>query len=375
MASDDSGKDDPAPPQRRRGKPPVIELAATEIESEEPAAPPEPEPTPPPASEQPPGKDKAGMFGRMSPRFAASIVVAALAGALIAVSAVLMFERVADARVAKLVGDVAALSARMETLASRPADGAGAALSERLERIGASLGEIERRLAAVERRPPPPDIAPLAGRMGAIEGQLESLRKETAERMRVLEERVASLAAANRTTVSPTPAAEIVALNMLRDALGAGAPFAAELAAVRTLLGERAAPLAALAPFAAQGLPTTAALTRRFAALAPQLTRASVPAGGFFDRLAHSASTLIDVRRVGEEPAGDDLAAIVARVQARLERGDLNGAIEAAEKSPVFAEGAVGEWLKAAKLRRDADAALKTLIAASLASLAAEAGR
>ena len=105
------------------------------------------------------------------------------------------------------------------------------------------------------------------------------------------------------------------------------------------------------------------------------MTRASVPAGGFFDRLAHSAGNLIDVRRVGEEPAGDDAAAVVARVQARLERRDLAGAIDAAAKSPAFAEGAGGEWLKVAKLRRDADATLKTLIATSLASLAAETGR
>jgi hypothetical protein len=160
---------------------------------------------------------------------------------------------------------------------------------------------------------------------------------------------------------------------MLREALSAGAPFMAELAAARALLGDRAAALAALAPAAANGVPTTAALARRFSELAPQLTPA--PASGFFDRLAQSASNLVDVRRAGEEPAGDDVASVVARVQARLERGDLAGAIDAAEKSLAFAEGPAGEWLKAAKLRLAADAALKTLIETSLASLAAEAKR
>ena len=372
MAKDDHGKDDGSSPKRRRGKPPVIELAATEIDPPPPAASaPEPEPAAAPAPERTPEPERAepgkawfGVFDRRAVRFAASIGVAALAGALIAVSVVLLFESGADARLAKLAGEIAALNARVEALSARPADG-----------TAASLAEIERRLVAVERRAPPPDIAPLAARLGAIEAELQTLRKETAERLRLVEERVANLAAASRATVSPTLAAEIVALNLLREALATGAPFTAELAAVRALLGERAAPLAALAPAAASGLPTTTALARRFSELAPQLTRASVPAGGFFDRLAHSAGNLVDVRRVGEEPAGDDLASVVARMQARLERGDLAGAIDAAAKSPALAEGAAGEWLKTARLRRDADAALKTLIATALASLAAEAGR
>jgi hypothetical protein len=376
MAKDDQGKDDGPPPKRRRGKPPVIELAATEIEPAPPASAPEPEPAAAPALERPvPGKAWFGVFERTSLRFAASIAVAALAGALIAVSVVLLFERGADTRLAKLASEVAALNAQVAALAARPADGTAAALGERMDRVSALLADVERRLAAVERQAPPPDIAPLAAHVGAIEAELQTLRKETAERLRFVEERLANLAATTRASVSPTLAAEILALNMLREALAAGAPFTAELAAARALLGDRAAGLAALAPAAANGLPTTVALARRFSELAPQLTGAAAPAGGFFDRLAQSASNLVDVRRAGEEPAGDDVASVVARVQARLERGDLAGAIDAAEKSTAFAEGTAGEWLKAAKLRLAADAALKTLIDTSLASLAAEAKR
>src|ERR1700680_1706046 len=384
MAKDDHGNDDGPPPKRQRGKPPVIELAATEIEAPqaarapepEPAAAPEPERTPEP--ERPvPGKAWFGVFDRRAVRFAASIGVAALAGALIAVSVVLVFECGADTRLAKLAGEGAQLHARVAGLATRPADGTAAALGERMDRVSASLADVERRLAAVERHAPPPDIAPLAARIGAVEAQNETLRKEIAERFRLIEERVANLTAASRAGVSPTLAAEIVALNMLREALAVGAPFSSGPTAGRApaLLGARAAPLAALAPAAASGLPTTAALTHRFSELAPQLTRASAPTSGFIDRLAHSARSLVDVRRVGEEPAGDDAASVVARVRARLDRGDLAGAIDAAAKSPAFAEGAAGEWLKTARLRRDADAALKALIATSLASLAAEAGR
>src|ERR1700730_508880 len=300
MAKDDHGNDDGPPPKRQRGKPPVIELAATEIEAPEPepAAAPEPERTPEP--ERPvPGKAWFGVFDRRAVRFAASIGVAALAGALIAVSVVLVFERGADTRLAKLAGEVSQLNGRVEALASRPADGTAAALGERMDRVRSSLVDVERRLAAVERHAPPPDIAPLAARIGAVEAQNETLRKEIAERFRLIEERVANLTAASRAGVSPTLAAEIVALNMLREALAAGAPFSSELTAVRALLGDRAAPLAALAPAAASGLPTTAALTHRFSELAAQLTRASAPTSGFIDRLAHSARSRGGVRGRG----------------------------------------------------------------------------
>ncbi|HEV1999628.1 MAG TPA: hypothetical protein VGQ97_04000, partial [Xanthobacteraceae bacterium] len=176
MAKDDHGKDDGSSPKRRRGKPPVIELAATEIDPPPPAASaPEPEPAAAPAPERTPEPERAepgkawfGVFDRRAVRFAASIGVAALAGALIAVSVVLLFESGADARLAKIAGEIAALNARVEALSARPADG-----------TAASLAEIERRLVAVERRAPPPDMAPLAARLGAIEAELQTLRKET----------------------------------------------------------------------------------------------------------------------------------------------------------------------------------------------------
>src|ERR1700680_3421582 len=176
MAKDDHGNDDGPPPKRQRGKPPVIELAATEIEAPqaarapepEPAAAPEPERTPEP--ERPvPGKAWFGVFDRRAVRFAASIGVAALAGALIAVSVVLVFERGADTRLAKLAGEAAQLNARVEALASRPADGTAAALGERMDRVSASLADVERRLAAGARHDTPLYIsARAAGRGRAI---------------------------------------------------------------------------------------------------------------------------------------------------------------------------------------------------------------
>jgi hypothetical protein len=370
MAKDDRAKDDASPKPRRRGKPPVLELAATEIGANEGADPRKPEaadPQPEPGAAQP-------WFSARSPALIAALIGVVLVGAAIAVAAVRGLDG-GDARLSKLSADIAALSARVEAIAGRPANTAAiTTLGERVDRLAGALTEAERRLAAIENKPAPQmsDLAPLAARTGALEAAVENVRKDVSERLRALEERITNLAAASRSATSPALAAEIVALGMLRDALDSGMPFKAELAAVRALLGARAAALAALDPVAEAGLPTRAVLARRFSVLAPVLRRESAPQGGFFDRLMQSASRLIEVRRVGEEPAGDELPAVVARMEARLQRGDLSGAFDEAAKAPALTTGAAGEWLKVARLRRDADLALKNLIASSLAALAAE---
>src|SRR5262249_60435516 len=73
----------------------------------------------------------------------------------------------------------------------------------------------------------------------------------------------------------------------LRSAVERNGPFAAELAAARSLgLDEKA--LASLEPFAATGVPTRNELFRSLSALVPELRRLSMPPGrdlGYFDRL------------------------------------------------------------------------------------------
>jgi hypothetical protein len=149
-----------------------------------------------------------------------------------------------------------------------------------------------------------------------------------------------------------------------------GRPFAKELEMARTLLGERAAPLAALDPYAANGLPDVAELERRFAALVPELLRKPEADGNFLERLLDNASRLVEVRRVGE-PEGGSIEAIVARTETKLGRGDLDGAIAEAESLPEPAKSEAANWLATAKQRRDADATVASLLEATLAGGAA----
>jgi hypothetical protein len=265
-------------------------------------------------------------------------------------------------------------------LAGRP--GADPALTERVDQLLKLAAEQEKRLAAVEARPAPQpvDLAPLTARIEALENSLSDLRKlgEQAEaanaaasealkdRLAALEKRLAAPA-----RKAPANAPQIVALGALREAIVAGAPFDKELAAVRAILGERAAPLAPFEAAAHDGLPTVAKLAARFSALAPRLARASESGDGYFARLLASASRLVEVRPVGEVQ-GTSAAAVVARMEERLKRGNLAAALDEGARLPEAAKASAADWFAEAGKRRDAEAAAKNLIDAELVALAAE---
>ena len=364
MAPDD-GKDDPPAPKSRRRKPPVIELEATEIPSA--APPPRPEAV---ASAADP--DERSFEWRALLSFApAATAAAAIVGAVVAILVVFLFDRGNDPRVAALVNEVAALNQRVDAT-SRASGADPAALAqilEKIDRIAGMLSEAEKRVAAIEGRAAPamPDLSPLNTRLDATAATINALGK----RIGALEDRVNAVSASARAAVAPTLAAEIVALGTLRDAIHSGAPFSTELAAVRTLLGERAVKLQSLESLANTGVPTMAQLLRRFAELASVLARAPDADGGYLSRLVTSATRLVEVRPVGEI-RGESAGAVVARIEARLQQNDLAGVVDEAAHLPASAKAAAADWIAAAAQKRDADRAIKDLIAASLVALGAE---
>lgn len=361
MAADDR-KDDPPAPKPRRRKPPVIELEATEIPSAEPL------PRPEVAVSTTDPEERSFEWRALLSFAPAATAAAAIVGAVVAILVVFLFDRGSDPRVATLVNEVAALNQRLEAV-SRAGGADPAALvqiSEKLDRIAGMVAEAEKRVASLESKPVPamPDLSPLTARLGRIDEVL-------GKRIGALEEQVNAFSVNARASVAPALAAEIVALGTLRDAINNGAPFVTELAAVRALLGERAAKLQSLESGASAGVPTLAQLSRRFAELTSTLARGPDADGGYLSRLVTSATRLVEVRPVGEAK-GESAGAIVARIEARLQQNDLAGAVEEAGHLPASAKTTATDWIAAATQKRDADRAVKDLIAASLAALGAE---
>jgi hypothetical protein len=288
-------------------------------------------------------------------------------------------------RLGKLESDVAT---------SRPAPDAGAAnrlaaIEGELKALGESVGGLGRRsdevtsaarearqraddtaaaLAELARRAPPGpadgaararlegDIQTLTSRLATVEGGQKANEAEVAKHVgRQGHDRPGRMA---------------VAVAVLNVALERGEPFAAELAAVKSLAADPKL-VTPLEPFAASGVPTAAALARELTALMPALHAAAAPPprdGSFLDKLQSNAQKLVRIRPLDEAP-GIDPAAILARIGARAARGDVAGALADLAELPPAGRAPAGAWIEKAKARSAAVESSRQLAADALAGL------
>lgn len=145
-------------------------------------------------------------------------------------------------------------------------------------------------------------------------------------------------------------AARTAALAAFQNAAAQGGPFSAELDAVGQL-GIAPTAVAQLKPLAEKGAPTTADLVARFAEVADAMLLAAKPAAGagagFFGRLAAYGRSLVKVRPSGSQPAGEDTGAIVERMRAAVDDGDLAKALTERKALSVDGQAASQAWADA----------------------------
>src|SRR5271170_174200 len=233
--------------------------------------------------------------------------------------------------------------------------------------IDAARGEIPglaARVAKLETETPKTsdaDLSPLVARLDKVEAALAAPKSET----RVAAETPA--AADNAAAIAIIAAA-------IADELAAGAPFGTEIAALQRL-GVDPAQLAALQAVA-DGAPTGSALAASFNAAAPRVLAATShnEKGGIVDRLLAHLRGLIQVRDL-EETTGDDLEAIVSRIEAECRRGDIAAGLATFDKLPAAARQAAGDWPVKARARQAADGALQSIREAAIGRLAGGASR
>jgi hypothetical protein len=404
----------PGQPDRRRPAP-TIELKATEIARDPPAAA-AGEPEQPPVSEHQEAQSQesasasdrqAKSDGRGTPLWLS--LGAGIAGAVLtlAVAWLVMFatrdndpramqtriatleRQIADlsrrqaspntdlaARLQKLEGEVGALStagasAGDPALASRLAaietemhslHDMAEALSGRTEDIAAGLAAARKRadtdaaaLAELAKRPAPAGESP---------DQMAAMLAQLADRVGALEARPS--AASDRVARAAAVAGALSA------AVERGAPFAAELKAAQSQAPDPKV-LAPLEPFAAAGLPSASALARDLAALEPHLVATAEPApgqGGYLDKLAAHAKTLFRFQSIDQAPSGgDEPLAIMQRAEFKASHADLAGALAELAKLPTSAQTSVEPWIEKAQARMAALAASRKFAADALAAL------
>jgi hypothetical protein len=365
MTDDSKPDQEPIPNPRPKRQPPIIDAEAKEI-------------PPPGAASTKPDENKlegtTSGFASMRDRIpdldwravTPAVLVALLTGAIAGLAGAWMF---ASSGSTPVPADLSGVKNEISQLSSRIAQQEGklspvpdlAPLNERIGKLETYAGELRGELAELKKLAETLANAPTAAEIAAVN-----------RRLAAIEERLVALATPKAETPRETPQpAEIVALGSLRDAIAAGAPFARELNAVRAILKERAAELAPFEKFAADGLPTVAALAKRFEPFASKIANPPPPDGGVVTRLWNNATRMIEIRPVGE-PQGNEPGAVVARMETRLGRGDLAGALDEAKALSTQARELAKEWFETAERRRDAEALIKNLINAALASIAAE---
>lgn len=378
------------PDSTLRRRPPTIDLSATEVEADKPAA----------AEQAGASAPAAGRTSNTSSGRLKHHALGAVGGALVmaAIVAGLWFAGYAPTRKAvappsapgatpNATDQIAAQLAKIQ--ASLQAQQPDAALASRLaaaeaatKSLGDSVAALTHRvddvataaqsaLAQAQAAAAAAGAAKNAAQAGVQHGDFDALTARVA----ALESAIKTLTTdvAQQTSGANDRAARLtVAATALRATVERGAPYQAELAAVKSLGVDQnaAAPLEA---FAATGVPSTTALANELAALVPALRNASSPAAGqntLVARLENSAKGLVRITPIeAPAPAGDDPSSVIARINADAARADVSAALADIAKLPDAEKALATTWVQKASARNAAITASQQIAANTLAAL------
>jgi hypothetical protein len=369
---------------------PTIDLEATEVSGaprkadakSEPKAEPKAEPKPEPKPESGPAPLPPPQRSAVVPVIAAAAAGAGTAAAVLAVAWFLGWNTVSP--IAPPPTDTAAidgLTARIASVESKtsapPAavpDAAAAARIESLEKSSASLrAELtaaraqsekltalvdEMKAAPREPSPPPPDLSAINERLAQIEHNLRAQGSEIAQE--------------NAKPADDMPLRRVVAASLLDSYVRQGDPYAAVLAAAKSLSPDADA-LKPLDGFATSGVPNPATLCRELLTLVPKLSppapeNSAAAAGGIVDRLKAGAAQLVRIERT--DAVGNDRGAVIARVTAAALRNDLNEARRELNTLPPADRAAAQSWIDKADARDAALTASRQFSAEAMTALA-----
>lgn len=260
-----------------------------------------------------------------------------------------------------------ALKAEVANLAARPAaEGTDPALAERVSALEQSVANATSAptadAAAVEA---------LKTQLAGAEQAIQSLRAEIASNKQALEQSTTRLDEAERKLEEPRSDVEMaraIALSGLKTAIDRGGPFLSELDALKSVSPEDPA-VAALTPLAGNGVPSRSDLVRDFNQVADEILSAinQPEAGeGWTDRLLASARSLVKVRPVGNVE-GETPEAIVARVENKLQNGDLKGAALEWETLPEAGKQASSDFATKLKNRIEAEERVASALSQTVA--------
>lgn len=256
-----------------------------------------------------------------------------------------------------VLGRVSATEKALQSMADNVA-----ALARRGDAVDAALRETQSRYDQMS--------ATLSRRANGVDTAL----RETQSRLDKLSAALTELQTTARAAAAGSDRAVrlAVAAAALRTAVERGGPFTSELAVVKPLMPNAGA-LAPLAPFAASGVPSDAALAQELTTvIEPMLRAAGEPSrdGGILERLRANAEKLVRIRPV-DGPPGDDRRTILARIAQRAKLGNIPGALAELAKLPPAARGPMQGWMDKVEARNKAVDVSRRFAADAIAALTA----
>jgi hypothetical protein len=270
--------------------------------------------------------------------------------------------------------DVGAISAKVEQQA-----GTLAALDTRVTALEARRSEVEPAAAAIPALNDPAAVAAAAPTTAAaaLETRVEALERASARdatRLDNLSAELASLnvrlgalgASASDSIAAAAESAEkargVLLVAAARRAIDEGQSLAVLEPALRRYFGGDNAQAVERLLTASRTAPTLDTLRRRFAQLRPTLLAGEPSGDGWWDRLVAGIADVVTVRR----SIGDANSRRVADMVARLDRGDVAGALVLLRRMPVDSQRAARDWRIDADAYASARDALQQLEAAVL---------
>jgi len=357
------------PDSAPRRRPPTIDLTAKEVETEASAAA-QDSPGIGAAAERPTASE-GRRWGSSAKPYAIGILIGAVAVAAVAAGFWLAGLVPASERPTKASEAASRSAPATNEIWFRPrpdpAVAARAAAAEtQVQALADSLTAISHRLddvaATAKAGVQQSEIEALVNRVAVLEGAFKSLSADVAQRTSNADDRAARA---------------VVAAEALRAVVERGAPYQAELAAMKSLGADQSA-TAVLEPFAVAGVASAAALARELSALVPALARVSESEqanGSFLGRLQSRAQRLVritppDAAAAPAPSVGNDAASVIARIGAAAGRADVAAARADIGRLPDAARAVAASWLKEADAREAAIAASERIAADALAALA-----
>lgn len=243
-----------------------------------------------------------------------------------------------DQRMSELEATVASLDRNAGTGSGESVD--LAPLTERIDAVESRLGEVFQAAQAASEA-----AAGLPDRIASLDERLAAIDTRVVELARQIEEQA----------TNPGIALAIAAAG-LKTAIDRGGPFMTELETYASIAPD-APEIADLRGLAASGVPTRAAISQEVDAAVNRMIAAAAPPAedaGLFGRLLDSMQSIVKIRPIGDVE-GDDVGAIVARLEAAILAGDYARAASEYDSLPDPAKQAGAEFIARVKARQTAD--------------------